>query len=221
MISKFKKGRWSSTSLALAFIIFVALIGLTGCKLSTNKDSSNDTTALSNPAKDTGNTVTPTSTTSQTSKISNSTELYKSKKLGLSITFPSNWNHKYIVKETENGLFVYFNSKEKITDNQGLFFCILKKTKSLNESLYDSINGKKELIVNSTSYFLGGPTDIALPENNPEFKTFIKLKAQIPTIINSIEPIQQETNNPNNTNGAKQAQITIASKDKTKEIFYG
>lgn len=59
MISKFKKSTWTSTLLAILLIISVGFIGLTGCKLSTNKVSNNNTTALSNPTSGTENNGTP------------------------------------------------------------------------------------------------------------------------------------------------------------------
>lgn len=48
MISKFRKSKWTNTLLALVLIISVGLTGLTGCKISTNKESNNNTGALSN-----------------------------------------------------------------------------------------------------------------------------------------------------------------------------
>ena len=62
MISTFKKSKWTSTLLAIILIISVGLIGLTGCKPLTNKDSSNNTTALSNAPVDTENKGTPAPT---------------------------------------------------------------------------------------------------------------------------------------------------------------
>ncbi|MDF2882571.1 MAG: hypothetical protein K0R54_3128 [Clostridiaceae bacterium] len=127
---------------------------------------------------------------SKTKLTSNSkVQIYKSASLGLSITFPASWSDKYTVKETAQGIFVYFKPTKKVSDNAGLYFCILKKTKDLNESMYDSINGKKEVNVNGISYFLGGPTDVNFPEDHPEFNTFVKLQSQVPDIINSIKPL--------------------------------
>ena len=54
-------------------------------------------------------------------------EVYQNKNLGLSITFPSNWNNKYIVKETANGMSVYFKPVNKVSNGVGLYFSILKE----------------------------------------------------------------------------------------------
>lgn len=62
MISKFKKSKWTSNLLAIILIFFVGLIGLTGCQLSTNKDSTNNTKSLPNTNGDTKNKVTLDST---------------------------------------------------------------------------------------------------------------------------------------------------------------
>lgn len=93
------------------------------------------------------------------------------------------------MKENSNGISVYFKPVSKVSDGTGLYFCILKKTANLNEEMFDSVASKREVTVNGTSYFLGGPTDVNFPEDNPEFKDFINLQKQIPTIINSIKAI--------------------------------
>ena len=218
MINKLKKNKWTSTLLAL---ILTSSIGLTGCNLSKNNDSNSTPTSLSNPTNNKENEFTHDNTTPTNSKTPGSTELYKSTELGLSIAFPISWSNKYTVKETDEGLSVYFKPEEDLANGQGLYFCILKKTKVLNESMYDSINGKRELTVNGISYFLGGPTDIALPESSAEFNTFLKLKSEIPDIINSIKAIQNQTNSQSNTNDTKSEQSTTPSTNQTKEIFYG
>lgn len=132
------------------------------------------------------------STKTQTSQKSNnpSSEVYKNINFGLCITFPASWKNNYTIKETSEGIFVYFKPKQKISDGQGLFFCILKKSKALNELMFDSVAGKKELNINGTSYLLGGPTDIGFPDNNPEYSTFRQLKSELPNIINSIKSIK-------------------------------
>lgn len=117
-------------------------------------------------------------------------EVYKSANLGLSLVFPTNWIGKYTVKETTQGIYVYFKPKKYIADGVGLYFCILKKTKDFDGSHYDSINGKREVTVNDASYFLGGPTDIGFPDDNSEYNDFKKLQSQIPDIINSIKSLK-------------------------------
>jgi bla regulator protein blaR1 len=73
MINKFKKSKWTSTLLAVILITSVGLVGLTGCKVSTNKVSNNNTPALSNPISDTENkgTTAKTETQQETNNQSN------------------------------------------------------------------------------------------------------------------------------------------------------
>ena len=205
MISKFKKSKWTSTVLAMVLITSIGFLGLTGCKLSTYSSSNNNSAALSSTDTKDKTTATDSSATSTTSKAIDNPSVYKSTKLNLSIDFPASWSSLYTVKETDKGLYVYF---APAPEGQGLFFCILKKTGDLNENFYDSIDGKKELTVNGITYFLGAPTDIALSEDNSEFKTFTKLKAQVPAVVKSIKGTLPNTN-------------TTKSPDSTKEVFYG
>lgn len=160
---------------------------------SKNADDVNRTTVdenITNNAQQTTNGITknPPSKTSSNSTAETTVEVYQNKNLGLSITFPSNWNNKYIVKETANGISVCFKPVNKV-NSTGLFFTIRKKTSDLNEEMYDSVAGKREITVNGISYFLGGPTDIGFPDDNPEFKTYRNLQEQLPSIVNSIKPI--------------------------------
>lgn len=160
---------------------------------SKNADDVNRTTVdenITNNAQQTtnGTTKNPPSKTSSNSTAETTVEVYQNKNLGLSITFPSNWNNKYIVKETANGISVCFKPVNKV-NSTGLFFTIRKKTSDLNEEMYDSVAGKREITVNGISYFLGGPTDIGFPDDNPEFKTYRNLQEQLPSIVNSIKPI--------------------------------
>lgn len=150
-----------------------------------------DKNAKNNSPKTTNeNTTNTTTKPSSANTAAPTAEVYQNKSLNLSITFPSNWNNKYTVKENSNGISVYFKPVSKVSDGTGLYFCILKKTANLNEEMFDSVAGKREVTVNGTSYFLGGPTDVNFPEDNPEFKDFINLQKQIPTIINSIKAIK-------------------------------
>lgn len=175
MITNFKKTKWTGTVIAVILIASIGLIGLTGCKQASNDKSNTKTTS----------DVTPTVKTIDTNAKTPTESSYKSSKLNLNITFPSNWADKYAIKETDKGLFIYFKPTRKAVEDQGLFFCIQKKTPDLNESMYDSIAGKKELSVNGTSYFIGGPTDISFPDNDAEFPEFRKLQSEIPEIISS------------------------------------
>jgi bla regulator protein BlaR1 len=64
MISKFKKSKWTNTLLALVLIVFVGSIGLTGCKVTEDKGSNNNT-ALTTPPSNTVNNVIPDKTAVQ------------------------------------------------------------------------------------------------------------------------------------------------------------
>lgn len=54
MISELRKSKWTNTVLALVLIIFIGLIGLTGCKTSENNALGSQTSVLPNSSSNTG-----------------------------------------------------------------------------------------------------------------------------------------------------------------------
>lgn len=130
----------------------------------------------------------PTNTEKPEIQITDQTEKYQSAKFGLSMEFPSSCKGKYMVEENESGIDVYFKPKQKVDDGMGLLFSIIKKTNDLDEGMYDSISGaKKYYEVNGVTYLVGGPTDVSFPETHPEFKTFLKIKADIPEVLKTLK----------------------------------
>jgi hypothetical protein len=158
MISNFKKKTLKSTVTSLLLIMLVGLVGLTGYKVEGSAFNTQ-----------------------------NNKNIYKSVKFGFAITFPSNWIGKYKINETNQGINIYLKPKTKLKYGNGWLFSILKKTKNLDESRYDSVCSKKEIKIKGNTYFIGGPTDIGVSEKDPEFLTYKKLKQQIPTVVNSIK----------------------------------
>lgn len=114
--------------------------------------------------------------------------IYKSK-LGFSITFPSSWKDKYIIKDDSNSMYVYFKSSDPNTPkNSGLFFVIMKNTPP-DQDFYDSIGVEKHITVGNKSYFVGGPTDVNLSENNKDFNVFLSMNQDRKKILDTIKPL--------------------------------
>ncbi|SFD03167.1 N-acetylmuramoyl-L-alanine amidase family protein [Clostridium uliginosum] len=138
-----------------------------------------------------GETYTFASSGEQITSVNNkSTEdsnlIFKSK-LGFSMKFPSEWKDRYTIIEDDNSVSVYFKSTDPNTPSKsGLFFVIMKKNNSLDESMYDSINGKKYITIDNTTYFIGGPTDISLNPENTDFNVFISMNNQCKDVIDTI-----------------------------------
>ena len=130
-------------------------------------------------------------TTSKTNKVAEDNSLTFKAKLGFSIKFPSNWKDRYTIKEDSNSMYVYFKSTDSNTPpNSGLLFLIMKKNDSINENMYDSIDGKKYITVGNTTYFIGGPTDIALNTENKDFKIFASMNKERKNVIDTISLIK-------------------------------
>lgn len=124
----------------------------------------------------------------QKNEVKGSKMEFKSKKFGFSLTFPESWRDKYRVEEKDDCVAVYFQPKEKVGNGLGLLFAIIKKTKDLDENMYDSIYGcEKYYKINGETYFLGGPTDVNFPETHPEFKTFLNIKKEIPQVMKTLK----------------------------------
>ena len=115
------------------------------------------------------------------------TPVYNNSVLGLSVVFPTDWAGKYTVKEADNGFYVYFKPRQPADEGAGLFFCVLKKSSVSDVNEYDSIDGKKEINVGGTAYFIGAPLDVDFPDSHPEFSTYQALSEEIPAIIAGIK----------------------------------
>lgn len=134
------------------------------------------------------NTPVKSEITSETSKPIDNMDLTFKSKLGFSMNFPSNWKDKYIIKEDDNSVSVYFKSTDpKTPPNSGLFFVIMKNNGSLNKDMYDSIDGNKYLTIGDTTYFIGGPTDVALNPENTDFNTFLSMNKERKKVIDAIK----------------------------------
>lgn len=126
--------------------------------------------------------------TSETSKSVNNMDLIFKSKLGFSMKFPSNWKDKYTIKEDDNSVSIYFKSSDLNTPpKSGLLFVIMKKNSSMNEDMYDSIDGKKYIAINNITYFIGGPTDISLDPENSDFQMFLSMNKERKNVIDTIK----------------------------------
>lgn len=168
---------------AKPLLIITALISsasiLYGCN---NSKLSQPSSKETNPVKN--------EITSQTSKPIDNTDLTFKSKLGFSMKFPSNWKDKYTIKEDDNSVSVYFKSTDpKTPPNSGLFFVIMKNNNSLNKDMYDSIDGNKYLTIGDTTYFMGGPTDVALDPENKDFKIFQSMNKERTKVIDTIKAV--------------------------------
>lgn len=112
--------------------------------------------------------------------------LYKSK-LGFSIKFPSSWKDRYIIKEEQNSMYVYFKATDKnIPQGSGLIFVIMKNNDSADERMYDSIESKTHITVGNITYFVGGPTDVGLDPENKEFNIYSSMKKESSKVLDTI-----------------------------------
>ncbi|QXM07044.1 YARHG domain-containing protein [Crassaminicella indica] len=115
---------------------------------------------------------------------------FKSSKLGFSITFPLNWKGNYEVVEDSMGIIVYFKPSKKMEAKCGEFFIIVNtESENYYQDIYDTIGSMRFFEVNNTKYFIGVPTDFPLPDNHPEKELFIKMKLDIPDILETIKPL--------------------------------
>lgn len=202
-----------SKKIIILTLIIASVAALYSCSNSNNKEisSAEESTIENNDSnenknnKETDSTVTSTDKTKDSSskKTTSSNQesrtktdtpattnnlIYKSK-LGFSITFPSSWKDKYVIKDDSNSMYVYFKSSDPNTPkNSGLFFVIMKNTPS-DQDFYDSIDTEKHITVGNKSYFVGGPTDVNLSENNKDFKLFLSMNQDRKKILDTIKPL--------------------------------
>jgi hypothetical protein len=53
--------------------------------------------------------------------------------------------------------------------------------------IYDSIGTSKIFDISGSKYKAGGTTDIGFPDDNPDFKTYTKMKSQTSEILKTLK----------------------------------
>ncbi|GAA0076744.1 hypothetical protein UT300005_11220 [Clostridium sp. CTA-5] len=159
-------------------------------KKTTNKDNTkieNDKSKECSNKNLKKNSINEGNSNLENKQTTNPNLIFKSN-LGFSITFPTNWENKYKVIEGEKSVSVYFKSSDKnVPEKSGLFFTIIEKDNSIDETIYDSIEGKKYVTLNNKIYFIGGPTDIALSEEVSDFNVFLSMNKERKKVIDTIK----------------------------------
>lgn len=115
---------------------------------------------------------------------------FKSSKLGFSISFPISWEGRYRIVEENWGLIVYFKPSKIPIEYGGEFFLIVNmEDKVFHQGQYDTVSTKTFFEAKDTKYFIGGPTDFPISEEHPELELFLKMKLDIPDILETIKPL--------------------------------
>ncbi|SHK66335.1 YARHG domain-containing protein [Tepidibacter formicigenes] len=118
---------------------------------------------------------------------------FKSHKLGFSITFPMNWKDRYEIVEYDTYMIVYFKPSKSFESEygDGEFFTIIDTATSFFDSnMFDTVGDINLFQVDKHKYYIGGPKDLSLSENHPEFKLFLNMSLDIPNIIKTIKPLK-------------------------------
>jgi len=113
---------------------------------------------------------------------------YENKELGFSFLIPENWSGKYTIKQSAEGLYVYFKPVNAVSEGQGLLFAILNNS-LVNANFYDTVGDPRTFEANGVKYIVGGPTDIGFPDDNKEYTNYKMLKNQVRDIVKTIKVI--------------------------------
>ena len=127
--------------------------------------------------------------TNDINKVNSQGEQYNNEKLGFSFVVPESWRGKYLVKQEQNGILVFYKPIDLATEGKGLLFAILKRTSLEDEHSFDNVGEPRTFEVNGITYITGGPTDVGFPEGHKEFADFIKLKKEVREVVKTIKPI--------------------------------
>ncbi|MBW6411690.1 hypothetical protein [Clostridium weizhouense] len=183
-------------------LIITVLISTTailyGCSSSkineTSSDESNSTQSemisdsTNSSAPKNSKTVSNDNVTQKPNKSTN--DLIFKSKLGFSMQFPDNWKGKYKIKEDDEGLAVYFKSKDpKTPENRGLLFVIKKKYDSEEAEMFDSVCEKKFITLGNTTYLVGGPTDVPLDSTTTDINDFVSMIQESQKVIHTMKSI--------------------------------
>lgn len=114
-------------------------------------------------------------------------EPYTNKELGFSISFPDFWKDKYIIKEEEEGIYVYYKSAQEILPGEGLLFEIIRLTPSSEEFL-DFIGNKRYFSAKGVTYVIGGTTGLSYPPDYSDFSSFKQLSESRAIALSTLKP---------------------------------
>ena len=117
-------------------------------------------------------------------------QVYTNNNLGFSITFPASWKDKYTVKEADNGIYVFMKLQNSQSTSEGFLFAILKKGPDLNEDHFDRVGTDKRYFESKgITYVIGGPTDLPIDTEGPNFQSYIKMSKERPSVIKTLKAI--------------------------------
>jgi len=113
---------------------------------------------------------------------------YENKQLGFSLTIPGNWTGKYTIKETADGIGVYFKpvNPDSTTEGYGLLFGILKES-AADAGILDIFGESRTFKAKGIKYIIYFPTDVNFDENHQEFQDFMNFKTQVDDVVKTIE----------------------------------
>lgn len=103
-------------------------------------------------------------------EIKNST-VYESEAIGLSIEFPSEWEDKYVIEETEENITVFSKKVYEKYPGGGLLFTIERKIGELitqEDMQQEPVTQQIILQGNGYTYFTRLPSDVQYPLDEPE-----------------------------------------------------
>ncbi|URZ03321.1 hypothetical protein [Clostridium felsineum] len=119
--------------------------------------------------------------------VTEESNVYVSKNLGIVMTFPESWSGKYSVEETSDYLDIYFNDHK----NKGLLLLVERNSPNLSGDGYDPIiDGKYVYRIGDNDYFIAGTTGVTVDDNQPDFKNFMQMHSELPQVINSMRAIK-------------------------------
>lgn len=128
---------------------------------------------------------------------------YRSNKLGIQLTFPSNWQNKYTVTETKAGIVIsyifqhdyyydYYGQKYSRGDCKTRYLVSIQDVSLLSENdlaVIDKINNVPRFkMIHGKKYVIGGPTD-CLESGDPDRAEVDQFLRDLPNIINNIKEI--------------------------------
>lgn len=112
-------------------------------------------------------------------------------KAGYNLTFPANWEGKYIIEDTTDTLTISYKcSKDKNAGNPYLFS--IEKAEIIESDLdhFDTVGDIRSFNVGDTKYYVGGPTGLTLDPSSEDFSEFSILNKERKDVVNSITVVK-------------------------------
>ena len=151
-----------------------------------NENQSEPVKQKEEPKKQTVNQNPQPSNPNPTLVVDNTPITYTSSGLGITFDMPASWKDKYYIEDTGSTVKIYTKHSQN-NIGCGLLVTITSDGESCGNGEYlDTIGGEKVKNINGNTYYVGGPLDFRMGEDDPLVEVYKNMIQQRGSVVKSL-----------------------------------